>query len=159
MITKDNIRDVLLHNEFIIKQKKGFEEVSSIFGDKYIILNTKDNGYKYLADFEPYGCIKTNNFDDFLWFIQKFLALKPLPKEKTLEDKLIEAGFTELHNSTSFRKHFAKDGLNVIIYIKIVDICRFEVMGCNPVSKLTCLPHEHDIVFKHIEYLEKYYGK
>ena len=156
-ITKDNIAAVLEHNGFTIKQRRGFEEIETALGDKCIILNTKDNGFKYFAYLEQSGCIKTNDFDEFLAFIQRRIDLKPLPKEKSLGDKLIEAGF-ELESESSFCNRFRKNALTVNIYKNEISVFRGVDKNCVEICKLSAKQHQHDLVFKHIAYLEECYG-
>lgn len=151
-ITKDNVRGMLVHNEFVYDDVHGGFILSS-HGGKYRIC--VDDGY--YARFNDRTHISTTDFNEFLEFVQKRIDLKPLPKEKKLEYKLIEAGFNP-YNESDHCKYFKKNILYVGIYDDRIQVSIDGDANYEKRCMLVTKPHEHDLVFKHIAYLEECYG-
>lgn len=95
-ITKDNIKEVLKYNKDKFNVFVNYEIKKDSFAIDFTPFVNKISQFNYI--------IQTNNFDEFLAFIQKRVKLEPLPKFD-FEQYLLDNGFEKHNYGSSLIKH------------------------------------------------------
>ena len=92
-ITKDNIVEVLKFNGFSFIERDIGHKFRNLNNHLTILINFDGQNFLlYVVNADDTGSIATNDFDEFLAFVQKRIELKPLP-EFNFRQYLLDNGF------------------------------------------------------------------